>query len=260
MHAQWCENPQYEPREVTRAMVLGQAAHHLLLGEEGFKEKYAAQPETYRDVKTAVVKPWTYQANVCKEWRDRQIDAGLTVITVKELDAVVEMAKSLALEPLVTAGLLSGHVECSGFIRDKETNLWIKVRPDVIPPKDDTFVDLKTTAEVVTPALQSTIRNFGYHQQGALIWEVCEALGLPFSSFMLMFVETANPWCARTVPLVPEDLGRGRQMNRYGLRKIRAAIDTGHWAGPGEGELIELGISLDERARIDATLKREGLA
>jgi hypothetical protein len=260
MHAEWCENPNHEPREMTRPMVLGAAAHHLLLGEDGFKLKFVAQPETYRDVKTAVEKPWTYQANVCKEWREKQELAGKVVVTVKELKSIVQMAKSLALEPLVNEGLLTGHIECSGFWKDAETDLWIKVRPDVIPPTTDDFVDLKTAREVTTHALQYTIRELGYQQQGALIGEVCENLSLPFSSFMLMFIETGSPYCARTVPLVPEDLGRGRQMNRSALREVRRSIDTGHWAGPGEGELRELGISLDERARIDARLKVEGLA
>jgi hypothetical protein len=260
MFAQWCENPDAEPREVTRNMILGSAAHHLLLGEDGFKLKFVAQPETYRDVKTAVEKPWTYQANVCKEWRAKQEDAGKTVVTVKELKSVVQMAKSLALEPLVNDGLLTGHIECSGFWKDEETGLWIKVRPDVIPPTDDTYVDLKTAAEVTTPALQSSIRSYGYMQQGALIGEVCENLNLPFAAFMLMFIETSSPYCARTVPLVPEDLGRGRQMNRSALREIKRSIEAGHWMGPGEGELHELGISTDERGRIDARLKAEGLA
>ena len=259
MHAQWAENPKAEPRTVTRAMLLGAAAHHLLLGEEGFKLKFIAQPETYTDKKTGLQKPWHNGADACKAWNAKQEDAGRIVIKVEELDCIVEMARSLALEPLVNEGLLSGYVECSGFIKDEETDLWIKVRPDVIPPTDDVFVDLKTTAEVTTPALQSSIRNFGYHQQGALIWQVCETLGLPFSSFMLMFVETTNPWCARTVPLAEDDLGRGRQMNRFALREIRKSVDLNHFAGPGEGELRELPLSHDERARIDARLKHEGL-
>jgi len=259
MHAQWCENPEAEPREATRNMILGSAAHHLLLGEDGFNMKFVAQPETYRDRKTAEEKKWNNNAHACQDWLVQQVESGKIVVTVKELKAIVKMAESLALEPLVTDGLLNGHVECSGFIKDPETKLWIKVRPDVIPRTDDLFVDLKTAAEVTTPALSSSIRSFGYHQQGALIWEVCETLGMPFASFMLMFVETASPYCARTVPLPKDDLGRGRQMNRSALRKVRSCIDNGRWPGPGEGELVEIGLAGDERARIDSRLKAEGL-
>jgi hypothetical protein len=74
----------------------------------------------------------------------------------------------------------------------------LKVRPDVIPTMTGDFVDLKTAADVTTPALQYAIRAYGYHQQGALIWEVVEQLGAehPFAGFVLMFVETVAPWCA----------------------------------------------------------------
>jgi len=259
MFAEWCENPEAEPREPSRAMILGAAAHHLLLGEENFKTKFIGRPETYRDLKTAVEKPWNNNAHACQDWNLKQAKAGKVVVTVKELESIVAMARSLALEPLVNEGLLQGHVETSGFFKDQETGLWIKVRPDVIPSGPD-FVDLKTASEVITPALQYTIRAYGYHQQGALVWECCDALEHPFESFMLMFIETARPFCARTVPLMDDDLARGRAQNRAMLKRIRACLDADHFPGPGEGELRALALSNDERARIDERLKLEGVA
>jgi len=259
MFSQWAENPEREERTVTRAMLLGAAAHHLLLGEDNFKLKFVAQPETYRDVKTGEPKKWNNNAHACQEWNAKQAKGGKVVVKVEELDCIVAMARSLALEPLVNEGLLRGRIETSGFWKDQQTGLWIKVRPDVIPVTDADFVDLKTASDVTTVALQSTMRSYGYPQQGALIWEVCEALGQPFTSFMLMFVETSNPWCARTVQVDDEDLSFGRQQNRWALRKIRECIDTGHWPGPGEGDLRPLRISNDERERIKTRLKAEGL-
>jgi hypothetical protein len=188
MNAEWCENLEGEPRTVTRSMILGAAAHHLMLGEDGFNTKFVAQPEEYPDAKTGEKKPWTYQANFCKGWRAKQEDLGKTVVTVKELTSIIAMARSLALEPLVQDGLLSGYVETSGFIKDQQTGLWIKVRPDVIPTDSGDFADLKTASEVITPALQSSIRTYAYHMQGALIWEVCDVLGQPFESFVLLFI------------------------------------------------------------------------
>ena len=259
MYAEWAENPEAEPRESTRAMILGAAAHHLLLGEEEFKLKFIGRPETYRDLKTAVEKPWNNNSHACQDWNAMQEAAGKVIVTVKELKAIVEMAKSLSLEPLVQEGLLRGEVETSGFFKDDETGLWVKVRPDVIPSGGD-FVDLKTATEVTTIALMSAIRSYSYHQQGALVWEACEAFGHPFESFMLLFVETTRPFCARTVPLFDDDLARGRMQNRAMLRTIRKCLDTNHFPGPGEGELRALPLSNDERTRIDERLKLEGVA
>ena len=133
MFDEWAENPDAEPRESTRNMILGAASHHLLLGEEGFKLRYVAQPETYRDKVTAQEKPWNNNAGVCRDWHEKQREQERTVVTVKELKSIVEMARSLALEPLVQQDLLRGYVETSGFFKDTETGLWVKVRPDVVP-------------------------------------------------------------------------------------------------------------------------------
>jgi hypothetical protein len=259
MYHAWCENPKAEQRKPTRAMVLGSAAHHLLLGEDNFKMKYVTTPKIYRDKVTAIEKPWNNNADYCRNWNAKQAQLGRTPVTVAEIQAIVAMARSLALEPLVNAGLLHGRVEHSGFCRDQQTGLWLKIRPDVIPTAGADFVDLKTAAEVTTPALQSSIRSYGYHQQGALIWEVCEQIGQPFSTFTLMFIETIEPHCARAVPLEEVDLGRGRQQNRVMLRQIHECLLTEHWPGPGEGDPRPLPLSGDERTRIDNRLKQAGL-
>ena len=130
----------------------------------------------------------------------------------------------------------------------------------MIPISGPDFVDLKTTNDVTSHALQYTIRSFGYHQQGALIWEVCEALGLPFASFNLLFVETSAPHCARHVPLDDKDLEFGRRMNRIAMKRIAASMALKHWPGPGEGEDRALPLAHDERARIEARLKIEEAA
>ena len=259
MFVQWAENPKRIEKASTTSMLIGGVAHHLLLGEENFKNKYVAQPDTYRDKKTAVVKPWNNNADYCRAWHEGQKGEGRTVTTRAMLDSIVAMAQSLALEPLST-DLLRGHVECSGFVKDGETGLWLKVRPDVIPTMTGDFVDLKTAADVTTIALMSTIRSYAYHQQGALIHEVVEQLGAdhPFAGFVLMFVESVPPHCARTVPLTEADLARGRKQNRAMIRRIAVCQLENHWPGPGEGDLRELPLSEMERSSIDARLKFEG--
>ena len=263
MYVKWAENPKREERKSTRSMILGAAAHHLLLGEDKFRFKFAAQPLTYRDKTTAREKPWHNGADYCKAWNAKQAGAGKVPVTQDELRAIVEMARSLALEPLVQEGLLRGYVETSGFVRDAETGLWIKVRPDVVPTLTGDYVDLKTAADVTTVALQSSIRTYGYHQQGALIWEVVEQLNIrngdahPFESFVLMFIETDLPYCARTVPLVDDDLARGRLQNRAMLRKIASCLKSGRFPGPGEGDLRALPLADAERERIDKRLEFE---
>ena len=260
MYDAWAENPDAEQDAPTRSQIIGAAAHHLLLGEDKFDTKFVARPETYNDTKTGIEKAWNNNAHACQDWNDKQAKTGRVVVTVKELQSIVAMSESLALEPLVQEGLLRGDVETSGFFKDKQTNLWVKVRPDVIPRSGSDFVDLKTASEVTSVALMSALRSYGYHQQGALIWEACEVLGQPFTSFMLVFVETKRPFCARTSPLTDEDLALGRRQNEAMRRKIRRCMDADHWPGPGDGDTRPLPLPNDERTRINERLKFEGVS
>ena len=253
MYVQWAENPNKIDKAPTSQMLLGAISHHLMLGEDGFKLKYIPYPATYRDKVTAAEKPWHNGAGPCKEWVAKQEKAGKIPFKGDLLDSILEMVKSMQTVPLVQSGALRGRVEHSGFWKDSQTGLWIKVRPDVIPVSDADFVDLKTAADVTTVALMSSIRSYGYHMQGSLIWEVCEQLGQPFESFWMMFIETAAPYCARAVKMNFDDLGIGRQQNRWMLNKIANCIDTGIWPGPEGPE--ELRLSSDERERIEARFK-----
>jgi len=261
MFAFWAENPKRIERPTSRAMILGSAAHHLFLGEDGFSRKFIQQKLTYRDKKTAEEKPWNNNAEVCKKWNAEQEAKGLSIVTAKELDAIKMMAWSMQADPWVQTGILEGEVEVSGFVKDAETGLWIKVRPDVIPTASGDYVDLKTAAEVTTPALQYSIRSYGYNMQGALVGEVAQQIltEIPFATFWLMFIETAAPHCARAVRLTDEDLTTGNKQNRSSLRKIALCIEEGRWPGPGADEPETIGISLDERERVKARLEREGL-
>jgi PDDEXK-like domain of unknown function (DUF3799) len=261
MFAAWCENPKAEERIPTHAMLVGATAHHLLLGEDSFQSKFIPHPLTYRDRVTAAEKPWHNGAGPCKAWVEKQQNAGRTVVTQAILESIVAMSRTLARLPIVQHGeLLRGLVEISGFFKHEETGLWVKVRPDVVPTDSGIFVDLKTANDITTPAVQSSIRSLGYHQQGALIWQATDSLSpVEQFEFVLMFVETAAPYCARTVPIAREDIERGYVQNRAMLRKIADCILTDRWPGPGEDDDKPLPLSFDERARIDARLKFEGL-
>jgi hypothetical protein len=260
MFARWAENADREEREVSRNMILGSAAHHLFLGEDGFNLKFIQQPETYPDTKTAEVKPWHNGANYCKDWNAKFEAQGKVIVLPREFNAIRKMAGSLAVDPMVQNGILNGRVEHSGFFKHP-TGLWVKVRPDVIPVGSGDYVDLKTAADVTTVALQSSIRSYGYHMQGALVMEAGAFLSpeVEQKQFVLLFIETANPYCARSVPLNEKSLVDGMRQNLAMLEWIAECIERDRWPGPGgDDDVRPLGLSNDEHARIEERLKRGG--
>jgi hypothetical protein len=231
----WCGSVYNKERieeEPSREMVIGRAMHHLMLGEPYFAEIFRRAPTEVPDAK-GVLKPWSLQLNYAKEWRDARKREGKEIIFPKEVELIEGMARALGAHEMVQAGAFDGYVERSGFWRDKETGIWLKIRPDVIPSDSGDVCDLKTTASVQWKDLQRTVAELGYVQQFALMREVLRNLGFPFASATLIFVERKPPHCVRVVSLRSTDLDRGQQMNRYALRTFVRCYKSKKWPGPG---------------------------
>ncbi len=231
---------------------LGRAAHHLLyLGETGFREEYAVRPEKWSDWRT----------KEAQQWRADAKEAGLTILTDAELDAITGMAKSLGAHPLVKAGIMNGYVERSMVWKEPATGVWLKSRPDCIPGDSGIVSDLKTTQSVATDDLQRTLANYGYHMQGGLVGMGFEAvLKRKMEAFALVFVEAKAPFACRVVTIPDEDIKRGEQQIRAAIDMFAECVATGRWPGPGgdqsDGEF--LGLPVWARSAIDRRL--EGLA
>lgn len=244
-YAEWPGNPDYVEQRDKPHFILGRAVHHLFLGEKNFRSLFCIQPEEYPDRNTGVLKKWTYGSIYCQRWRDRMQRNGLSILTQNDFDNIRGMADSLARHTIVMDGALNGSIERSAFWKDKETGLWIKIRPDAIPTTSVDFVDLKTTTSVLYHDMQSAIGEYGYNQQGALICEGAKRiLGIDNPSFALVFIETTKPWCVRVVTLKDNELDRGEKQNRYALDTIARCLKSGKWPGPGgeraDAEHIEL--------------------
>lgn len=227
----WSEsvyNPDRIEREETVSLILGRAAHHLLFGEADFRKLFTVRPASVNG------EAWHGNKTICKAWLRQQEDAGLTVLTMAQLDQIKGMAKSLAEEPLVRAGILNGGIEQSYFWKDTETGIWLKSRPDANPNDSLDFCDMKTTTSVQWDDLRRTIADYGYNQQGALIGEACQQIHhQPMNSFSLLFIESKPPHCCRIVTLKENDLQLGHEANHAALRTFAKCLKDKHWPGPG---------------------------
>lgn len=249
---QWQWNPNSVPVPSTRYMMLGSAAHHLLLGEDDFSRHFIGRPETVVD--KGVVHPWNGNRIACKKWLEDQAAAGRTVLTAAELLAIEAMTRSMYEHPYAVDAL-RGLVEHSMIVRDEETGIYIRVRPDAIPTDSGDYVDLKLTQSVEVNDLKSSLRSFAYHQQSALVWEVAEKLGLPIESFTYIFIEYNRPYSVSVVKLDDEELSLGRRQNREMLRRIAECQSAGYWPGPNDGGVIMISLPRYERASIEHRLE-----
>ncbi|UYO50295.1 PD-(D/E)XK nuclease-like domain-containing protein [Rhodopseudomonas palustris] len=249
-YSQWDGNPEAEPQPESEALILGRAAHHLLLGEEDFSTLFIARPLLAPDGR-----PWNGNNKSCIEWLKEQKAAGRTVLRAEQLEAIRGMARSLVRHPLVQSGILTGQIEQTVVARDPTTNIWLKIRPDAIPNDSGDFADLKTTEDVSDDALQRTIGDYGYQQQGALVGDVWRAVTKQqMTSFSLIFVEKKPPHCVRVISLKDDDLERGRMQNIVALKRFATCLANGEWPGPGRADAEYLGLTPWAQKKIDFDL------
>lgn len=251
-------NPNAEEPDAKPALDFGKAAHMLLLGEQGFAERYVLRPAKYEDDK-GVWKPWSGNANACKEWLAKQAEAGKAVITDTEIGHIRNMAAALAGKEAVRLGILNGRIERSIFTR--RGNIWLKNRPDVIPNDSGDFVDLKTAASVDDDSLSKAIYSNGYHiQAGFTRMVVRDVLGPDaFTSFTFAFVEKQPPYDVRIMQLKDADIDMGERQAMRGLAILNECLKRGEWPG---FDGFDQHISFVEmppwaRTRIDSQLNAE---
>lgn len=224
------EDEDEEDEEVQKEnanFVLGRAAHHLLLGEDDFSTQFIVRPEEAPDGRA-----WNGNNNSCKAWIAHQTDAGRTILTRKQIKVVRGMARSLAKHPLIEAGILNGHVEKSIVWRDKQSGVWLKSRPDVIPNDSGDVADLKTTA-AMDYDFDNDGSKFRYDMQAALTkWGLKETLNLEMQSFSFVPVLKKAPHCCDVLTLQGEDIIEAEKDLRISIEIFANCLKTGNWFGP----------------------------
>lgn len=219
-------NPDRAEEKPKEHFVLGRAVHHLVLGEPNFTKVFVARPEK------VMGEPWHGTKTICKDWLKANVK-GRLVLTPDQLDAIKGMSRSLAREPLVKAGILSGRIEQSFFVRDPATGIWLKWRPDAVPNESGDFADLKSASSVEDDDLERAVDDFGYYIQAGLGRRMCrELLGRDMQSFHFVFVQSKRPHSVSIQQCKPSDMDKGSQEVDVGLRIFKHCLDTGEWIGP----------------------------
>lgn len=242
-------NPdRYPPKEESDALILGKAAHCLILGDEVFAENFAYVPEgaprrpTAPQIaafeKTGV---WSEAAKDGAEfWAKFDAEAaGRSLLTAEQVTRIGYMAENLAALPEAREALLGDLTEISMIWQDEITGLWVKSRPDCIPSNGVDFGDLKTFSPKgpdLMLSAQRAITDHGYAVQMAMAVEGAERIfGTSATRCALIFIQTSEPYEPVPIMLDEEAIHWGRVLLRDGLNKIDHGLKTGEWPGRAKG-------------------------
>lgn len=246
-------NPnRYPPKPDSESLILGKAAHALILGDEVFDDKFCFVPDD------APARPTATQIKAFKrdgEWSESaqeradfwipfdEAAEGKLELKSEQVQRIQYMAENLANEPLAVEMLVSDMVEVSMIWQDQITGLWIKSRPDALPSNGYDFGDLKTFApkgrDLILSAIRSTT-DFEYAMQMGLAIDSAEhVMGVHTSRCGLVFTQTSEPYEAIPISLNEDTLYWARVLCRDGINKIAHGIETGEWPGVTDGKITE---------------------
>jgi hypothetical protein len=238
----WNDSP---PKEVTAAMRWGSLVDCLTLTPSLFAESYVVAPETYLAPESAkkdapmIAKPWNWNANACKAWRDERPDK--EIVTADDLVDATKAMNRLLDHPAV-ASMMDGAATQVAMRFDSYLHgdkvLPLKGLLDIVPSRlgewGDTLVDLKEIGQLDDiRGLERTIYERGYHAQAALYLDMWNALtGEKRKEFVFVFQLSSAPWEVAIVRLKPEAFEVGRDWYQKAARKWVECITTDIWPSP----------------------------
>lgn len=242
-------NPnRYPPKDESDALILGKAAHCLILGDEVFAENFAYVPADAPQRPTATQiaaferdKKWSESAAPRAAFWDEfdKQAAGRSLLTAEQVTKIGYMAENLQALPEAREALIGDLTEISMIWQDEITGLWVKSRPDCIPSNGYDFGDLKTFSpkgsDLILSA-QRAVTDHGYMVQMAMAVEGAERIfGTSATRCALIFIQTTEPYEPVPILLDEESIYWGRVLMRDGLDKIAHGLATMEWPGRAKG-------------------------
>lgn len=244
----WDGNPdRYPTKEQGDSLILGKAAHSMILGDEVFDEHFVYVPDDAPRRPTATqVKAFERDG----EWSDAAADGaefweafdtkaeGRMLLKQEQVQKILYMSENLAANTLCVELLKSELIEVSMIWQDELTGIWVKSRPDCIPSNGYDFGDLKTFAPKGSDlklAAQRAVTDHGYALQMALaVMGAEQVFGTTAKACGLAFVQTSEPYEAIPVPIDEDTLYWARVLCRHGLDTMARCLKDKRWPGIGE--------------------------
>ena len=228
----------------TVATRFGSLLDCMLLTPHQFQNRYALVPESYHDAKTGELKPWNFNANVCKVWREEQ--AGKECIKGDEFNGASQAVRNLQNDPDISAVLkessnqvlLTGEYECDNGLVVPVCGLI-----DVVPTLS-ALADVKTGVDVSSGIWPRTVFQRGYHVQAAFYLDLFNAakLGPKRETFLHICIESAEPFEVGRRVFDSEFIKIGRAKYKAALEIYSRCIKENSWPSydePGAWTPIE---------------------
>lgn len=228
---------QHHPRKPKKEYDFGHLAHFEVLGEGS--DVFLLDPEVHGKTKAGKVSSNPANTDGWKEAAAEARAAGLVPVHINQMAIARLMAEEVRKHPVAAKLLENGYPELSGYWHDPITKLRLRYRPDFLGELADgriVCVDYKTTTDASPRHVGKASADYGYFQQdpwyrdGLIANDITDEPGLVF-----IFQEKDPPYLVSVMQHHPDDVQRGRDLNRAAVDLWAHCRERDEWPGYGDG-------------------------
>jgi len=240
------------PRRTTPAMSLGTAIHCALLEPDLFDRTYSVKREKPKEPERpaelaevtrrsadgkAKIDAWeaTWKPKFDREmatWEGER--EAKQMLSQDDMDTVTRVHARTMDDRFFSQFFSSGEKEKSFFVKDEDTGLTLRCRPDNLVQTDSGLfiVDLKSTDCAQKHAFNSDITKYAYYTQAAFYLHVVErAIGERPAGFVIIAVEKGRDCDMQAFYFDREEVELGTRIFKRDLRTFASCVSTNTWPG-----------------------------
>lgn len=220
--AAWLKEPE---RDETPS--IGTLAHLAILEPERFKEKYVVMPQFTGLTKDGKESAQSKEAREKKAAWLASLPPDAVVVTEDQLERLTGMVEAVLEHETARKIIETSRPEVTGYYVDRETGLYMKIRPDLMCRRRTSVTELKTTGNVEAWAFSAEIARRGYQVQLATYAAGIEAIDGRLPKYHnVIAVEDKEPYEVAVYVLDDAAMGLGMGLHRQRIRMIAEAVRT----------------------------------
>ena len=213
---------QENPKEDTKSLKFGRAAHKYILEKDDFFNEFTIEPIIDRRTKAGKEKYQEFLADL----RDKES------ISADDFQIIQDMYASIQSNP-VAVTLLTGEHEKNFFWTDDMTGEKCKCRLDCLSEYEGKkyIVDYKTTDSCEDGHFERACRKYGYKFQAGMYTEGVFQNTFEQYGFVFVAQEKSAPYAVRVYFCTPEFVAQGYDKFRELIGIYHHCKETGNWYG-----------------------------
>lgn len=216
---------QQEPPNPKPQYDFGHAAHKMVLGEGSQLVRVEAD---------------NWRTGDAQKKRNHAWAQGKAPLLAKDIEAAQVMAGRVFAHPLAGRLLTNGVAEMSGYWHDDETGERLRIRPDWLTDPGAggriICVEYKTSTSANPAQFAKACADYGYHCQAAWLLDGLREVEVSGDAgFVFIVQQKTPPFLVTLVQLDPDDIERGRALNRRAINLYAECRANNTWPGYGEG-------------------------